>query len=116
METLHQIRDTLISPEELADTLGLSTATLASWRARRQGPAFTKAGRKVWYRRERVEQWLESQERETHNDGPEESRREMGIQIQSGRARVQRNNRLGRHRTKSDQGSGCGVNAPTSIE
>ena len=47
---------------ELAAELGLTTETLSRWDARRVGPAPTRVGRKVLYRRETVRAWLLAQE------------------------------------------------------
>ena len=47
---------------ELAAALDLTTDTLARWHARRFGPAPTRVGRKVLYRRETVREWLLAQE------------------------------------------------------
>lgn len=48
--------------DELADLLRVSVKTLWRWHARRIGPARTKAGRQVFYRREAVETWLKRNE------------------------------------------------------
>ncbi|MFN4275351.1 MAG: helix-turn-helix transcriptional regulator [Ferrovibrio sp.] len=50
------------SADELAHLLGVSLCTLWRWHARRIGPARTKAGRQVFYRREAVETWLKRNE------------------------------------------------------
>ena len=47
---------------ELAAELDLTTETLSRWDARRVGPAPTRVGRKVLYRRETVRAWLLAQE------------------------------------------------------
>ncbi|MBZ5525306.1 MAG: helix-turn-helix domain-containing protein [Acidobacteriia bacterium] len=102
------MRDALLSPVELAQNLGLSLATLASWRSRKKGPAYMKLGREIFYPRDRVERWMRSQLRETceePNDGTEESRRAVALPVQAGRQRVLRNHRLGRHQTKSERGA-----------
>ena len=52
-----------ISRLDLALELGLSVDTLRRWEARRTGPPCVRAGRKVYYRRTAVEEWLEEQER-----------------------------------------------------
>jgi hypothetical protein len=51
-----------ISRLDLAVELGLSIDTLRRWEAKRIGPACARAGRKVYYRRAAVEEWLEEQE------------------------------------------------------
>lgn len=51
-------RDDYMSPSDLAALLGVSAKTLANWRCQRQGPEFFRAGRKIWYPRERVRAWI----------------------------------------------------------
>src|SRR6266568_676140 len=94
-----------ISPEELAHTLGLSPATLADWRCKKTGPAYLKVGRKIWYLKNRVSAWLDGKVQET-TDGAAKTLRDVELPIQSVRQRVQRNNRLGRHKTKRDASEG----------
>ena len=52
-----------IRDRELAQQLSLAPQTLAIWRHRGVGPAFTKIGRACWYKRTDVEAWLASQGR-----------------------------------------------------
>src|SRR6202167_4719868 len=60
-----------------------SPATLADWRSQGKGPAYFKTGRKIWYPKDRVDAWLESQMRDggtrhgTANQG-----REGALQLQ----------------------------------
>ncbi len=49
---------------ELAAELGLTAETLCRWTARRVGPAPTRVGRKVLYRRDTVRAWLLAQEQD----------------------------------------------------
>jgi hypothetical protein len=51
-----------ISRLELAIELGLTIDTLRRWEARRFGPPCVRAGRKVYYRRDAVHDWLQLQE------------------------------------------------------
>lgn len=51
-----------ISRIDLALEFDLSVDTLRRWEAQRTGPPCIRAGRKVYYRRTAVEQWLEEQE------------------------------------------------------
>ena len=51
-----------ISRNELARELGITTDTLGRWAAQRKGPAYVKAGRKIFYRRDVVRAWLQSEE------------------------------------------------------
>ena len=52
----------LISRAELAAELHMRPETLCRWNNQRIGPAPTRIGRKVYYRRDSVEQWLRDQE------------------------------------------------------
>jgi predicted site-specific integrase-resolvase len=48
--------------DELAASLGVQPMTLAKWQNQRIGPPLVRIGRKVWYRREAVEDWLRKKE------------------------------------------------------
>jgi excisionase family DNA binding protein len=52
--------DATLSAEEAAKFLGLATSTLAKLRLSGHGPVYCKLGRRVVYRREDLEAWLES--------------------------------------------------------
>lgn len=62
--TLHRKKDAmsmledLLTPEVLADELGMTVEALAQWRYRGQGPVFIKEGRFVRYLRTDVDQWI----------------------------------------------------------
>ena len=51
-----------ISREQLARVLGLTADTLSRWEARRQGPPCTRIGRKTFYRRAAIQEWIRAQE------------------------------------------------------
>jgi DNA-binding transcriptional MerR regulator len=51
-----------ISRLDLAVELGLTIDTLRRWEAQRFGPPCVRAGRKVYYRRDAVHDWLQLQE------------------------------------------------------
>ena len=51
-----------ISRENLARELMVKPDTLSRWEARREGPPCMRIGRKVFYRRSSVEEWLLSRE------------------------------------------------------
>ena len=40
-------RDTMLSPLELAEALGMSKDTLAYWRSQKRGPAYYSVGPKI---------------------------------------------------------------------
>ncbi|HCJ7658253.1 TPA: helix-turn-helix domain-containing protein [Pseudomonas aeruginosa] len=51
----------LLTPDQVAATLGLSHRTLAAWRSSRRNPLpYVKVGTRVRYRRQDVAAWLES--------------------------------------------------------
>lgn len=50
----------LMTLAEVADYLGIPTATLYSWRSRAEGPVGIRVGRHVRYRPEAVEAYLEA--------------------------------------------------------
>lgn len=51
----------LLTPDQVAATLGLSHRTLAAWRSSRRNPLpYVKVGSRVRYRPKDVSEWLES--------------------------------------------------------
>ncbi|MBI1348779.1 helix-turn-helix domain-containing protein [bacterium] len=54
-----------LTPIEAAALIGVSSATLATWRCiqRQRQPPYHKIGRNVWYRKSALEQWLTRQDR-----------------------------------------------------
>lgn len=63
---------------ELAAELDLTTETLSRWDARRVGPAPTRVGRKVLYRRETVRAWLLEQEQDRNTTAKRAAPRRAG--------------------------------------
>lgn len=59
----------LLTPDQVADALGLSHRTLAAWRSNRRNPLpYVKVGSRIRYRRQDVAAWVESQ---TRGAGPQ---------------------------------------------
>lgn len=54
-------KDTLITPKEAARELRVAVATLAKWRASRQGPPFIRLIGRIRYRRGDLRDWLNDQ-------------------------------------------------------
>ncbi len=50
-----------LDANETAALVRRPTSTLAYWRHRNEGPPYAKVGKRVLYRRDDVEAWLESQ-------------------------------------------------------
>lgn len=55
------VETTLLSPQQVAEYLGIPVATLYQWRYRREGPPGFRVGRHVRYRRSDVDAWIERQ-------------------------------------------------------
>ncbi len=60
----HQPKEVL-TPEELANRLGMHVGSLANWRVVGKGPKFFQSGKggRVRYRRDAVEAWEKRKER-----------------------------------------------------
>jgi hypothetical protein len=114
-------RDNLFSPEEFSANFGVKTSTLADWRSQGKGARYFKAGRIVWYPKDDADLWVESQIVETNNgttrepanssadsqiketnNATQKQGRDLALEVQAGRPRVQRQHRLGRHELKRD--------------
>jgi len=50
-----------ISPDDLADLLGISVRTIYSWRSRNLGPRGVRVGKHLRFDWGEVERWIESQ-------------------------------------------------------
>jgi Helix-turn-helix domain len=48
-----------LKPQSAADYIGTPVRTLEVWRHTGSGPRYTKAGRRVLYRRDWIDEWLE---------------------------------------------------------
>src|SRR5260370_37940058 len=101
----------LLSPQEVSQVTGIAVATLDTWRCRRIGPQFIKLGRKIWYRLLDLEAWIKQNRQETHNELTK-SRRDIALPGLRGRTGVERNHRLGPHRTQQDSGRTGGERRP----
>lgn len=64
-----------ISRADLAQQLGVSEDTLRRWDAARTGPPCIRAGRKIYYRRSAVLEWMEEREAAGHRRGRRGARR-----------------------------------------
>jgi predicted DNA-binding transcriptional regulator AlpA len=59
-DQLSSIMAGYVTPKRLAKALGVTERTIARWYHFREGPPRVKVGRKVFYRLESVNAWLES--------------------------------------------------------
>lgn len=57
-----------LTPKQAANELQLSDLTLRKWRWEGKGPQFIKAGRKVIYRLQDIEEWVTNQIRRSTSD------------------------------------------------
>jgi predicted DNA-binding transcriptional regulator AlpA len=67
-----------MTPEELADELGICRRTLDRWHTSRTGPPRVTVGRRPLYRREAVTEWLRSREQNLSERGRRRARSSKG--------------------------------------
>lgn len=67
--------DGWISRADLAQQLQVTEGTLRRWEAERWGPPCIRAGRKIYYRRSAVLEWMEDREAVGHRRGRRGGRR-----------------------------------------
>lgn len=60
--TANLLAGAYVTPEQLAEELGISVRTLHRWHTARQGPPRIVLGRIIFYRRSSVLAWIESRE------------------------------------------------------
>ena len=60
--------DQLLTQKRLADLIDVSERTLERWRVEGSGPAFVKAGRKVLYLPDDVNDWLAASRRKSTSE------------------------------------------------
>lgn len=58
----------LLTQQRLSDLIDVSERTLERWRVEGSGPVFCRAGRKVLYRSEDVEEWLLANRRKSTSE------------------------------------------------
>ena len=58
----------LLTQQRLSEHIDVSERTLERWRVEGTGPAFVKAGRKVLYRPDDVDDWLAASRRKSTSD------------------------------------------------
>ena len=78
--------------------------TLAQWRSRGTGPAFTKSGRTIFYYRRSLNEWLKSKERVINHHEHSSQGRKVALPISVGRKALGGEHRFGRHGTKRERG------------
>jgi excisionase family DNA binding protein len=60
MSIFPTIHVSLLNESQIAETLGVSVATIRRWRLQRRGPRFLKVGGSVRYEETAFRQWLAS--------------------------------------------------------
>lgn len=55
-----EIVNGMMTPQQLAAFLQVSTSTLKAWRISREGPRFARVGRSIRYKYAEVDAWVES--------------------------------------------------------
>ena len=61
--TQTESRFDLLTPEQLAQQLNVTTRTLQRWHVQRDGPPRVEIGRQIFYRTSSLDVWLSSRER-----------------------------------------------------
>ena len=61
---MEQSNPELLPTDEAAGYVHHSPRTLIRWRVERTGPPYVKLGRKVFYRRKSLDEWLAGRERQ----------------------------------------------------
>jgi len=57
-----EIKSKFLTEDQAADAVRHSRRTLIRWREQGTGPAFTRLGRRIVYRRDTLESWMRGQE------------------------------------------------------
>jgi len=66
LEELNELRRGILTPEQVAEILGLSVHTLEKWRVTRRNLSFLKIGRNVRYRAQDIASFLEPKQAASH--------------------------------------------------
>jgi hypothetical protein len=85
---------------ELPQFNHMKPATLTRWRSVGKGPSFVRVGRKPFYRKAAVYDWLRQKE---ENCEHQQSAPRAMLPVQGPRGVVSRGHRLGGRKTKSDR-------------
>ena len=72
----------LLSESELAAIIQVKPHTLAVWRVRKRGPAFVRLGKRVFYRRTDVENWIAAQCNPTDQHTPEPENQTLSVRVE----------------------------------
>jgi hypothetical protein len=98
-----RIRSEMLSPSELAEILGVTESTLATWRSIGKGPPYMKAGN-IFYAIADVQHWIRSTK--VVNHAHSKTTRQVALPILAAGRREDRKHRFGRHRKKSESSFG----------
>lgn len=63
-------QDEFLTTREVAREYGIAQSTLRYWRSKGRGPeSFARGGKSVVYRRSKVEEWLQAEEKKSARGG-----------------------------------------------
>jgi predicted DNA-binding transcriptional regulator AlpA len=100
VEPRQDAKGRLITPEQLAEWLGVSTNTLAQWRVLKKGPPYAKIVKRVRYDSADVQRWIDQQKETTSGPG-KQARAQVAVPILSPRPGRSRSQRFGGYRTRT---------------
>jgi hypothetical protein len=72
------IEENFCTEAQVAGELGLKISTMRNWAAKRLGPPRIRVGRKIFYRREALVAWMQSQEKVVAAPAPRRARSARG--------------------------------------
>ena len=87
----------LLSPQDVAEWLTVSVATLADWRAQKRSPRYVKTGKRVHFRLTDLEKWIHQ------SYGPPSEAREVGVSVPVRRGPRHKSDGLGGYQTKQEK-------------
>jgi len=90
----------LLKPSEIAKIRGISEKTLANWRSARVGPPVLRVRGVLLYPKSAFEQWIIDNTEAM--DGTQAKGRKVALRVHRRPARVDRQHRLGGHRTQRE--------------
>lgn len=96
----------LLTPEQLAERMQVSSRQLTFWRNQGRGPAFIRVGATIRYRLADVEAFEQSSREGGITNGHQKTQRQVALPVPILWGELQRKHRFGGHRTKSESREG----------